>query len=92
MTQLGKEKVLVRKTLALLGMEPSTLVDEMVTLAVQCLIWSGFAVDRLVAGHPLRPDLEAIAEEAHVTDLGADQNVGGDVMRSEGFESQPSDP
>lgn len=74
-TQIGKEEVLVRKTLGLPGMEPSALADEMVTLAVQCLIWSGFAVDRLVAAHPFRGDLQAIAEEAHVSDLGADPNV-----------------
>jgi hypothetical protein len=75
LTELGKEKVLVRKTLALPGMEPSGLTDEMLTLAVQCLIWSGLAVDRLIADHRLRADLQAIAEEAHVTDLGAESDV-----------------
>jgi len=43
--------------------------DEMLTTAVPCLIWSGLAVDRLIADHPLRADLQAIADEAHVTDL-----------------------
>jgi hypothetical protein len=33
------------------------------------LIWSGLAVDRLIGDHPLRGDLQAIAEEADVTDL-----------------------
>jgi hypothetical protein len=51
------------------------LTDEMVTLAIQCLVWSGFAVDRLIADHPLRADLQAIAEEAQVTDLGTEPDA-----------------
>jgi hypothetical protein len=74
--QPGRERVLVRKTPLVPGMEPSALADEMVTLAIQCLIWSGFAVDRLIADHPLRADLQAIAEEAQVADLGGESDVG----------------
>ena len=75
LTQPGREQVLVRKTPLLAGMEPSALADEMITLAIQCLIWSGFAVDRLIADHPLRADLQTIAEEAQVTDLAAGPDV-----------------
>lgn len=70
LSQPGKEQFLVRKTPTLPVLEPSALIDMMVTLAIECLIWSGFAIDRLIADHPLRDDLQAIGEEAHVTDLG----------------------
>ena len=75
LTQPGREQVRVRKTPALPGVEPSALTDEIVRLAIQCLVWSGLAVDRLIANHPLRADLQAIAEEAQVTDLGAEPDV-----------------
>lgn len=49
---------------------PSAIAEELVSMAVQCLLWSGFAVDRLLEDHPIRESLQAIADEAHVTDLG----------------------
>jgi hypothetical protein len=69
LTQLGRDGVRVTKTLALPGIDQSALADEMVTVTIPCLIWSGLAVDRLIADHPLRADLQAIADEAQVTDL-----------------------
>jgi hypothetical protein len=42
-----------------------------VSIAVQCLLWSSFAVDRLLKDHPMREPLQAIADEAHVVDVGA---------------------
>ncbi len=39
-------------------------------MAVQCLLWAGFAVDRLLKDHPIRAELQSIANEAHVSDLG----------------------
>jgi len=51
-------------------LEPSAIAGELVSIAVQCLLWSGFAVDRLLKDHPMRKCLQAIADEAHVTDLG----------------------
>jgi hypothetical protein len=68
-TQLAPDKIRVQKSLALPGIEQSGLAQEMLTITIPCLIWSGFAVDRLIADHPLRGDLQAIAEEAQVTDL-----------------------
>ena len=77
LTQLGREQVLIRKTPVLPGIESSGLTNEMLALAVQCLIWSGFAIDRLIADHPLRADLQTIADEAHVTDLGGESDGEG---------------
>ena len=68
-TQLAPDKDRIPKSQALPSIEQSGLAQEMLTISVPCLIWSGFAVDRLIADHPLRGDLQAIAEEAQVTDL-----------------------
>ena len=39
-------------------------------MAIQCLPWAGLAVDGLLKDHPLRAGLRAIADGAHITDLG----------------------
>lgn len=62
--------VVLRKSSAWPVLEPSAIAGELVGMAVQCLLWSGFAVDRLLKDHPIRESLQAIADEAHVTDLG----------------------
>jgi hypothetical protein len=51
-------------------LQPTAMAEELVSLAVQYLLWTGFAVDRLLREHPLRAALQAIADEAHVSDLG----------------------
>lgn len=63
-------QVVLRKNSAWPVLEPSAVAAELVSMAVQCLLWSGFAVDRLLKDHPIRESLQAIADEAHVTDLG----------------------
>jgi hypothetical protein len=64
-------QVVLRKTPAMPTLEASGIAAELVAVAVQCLLWSGFAVDRLLKHHPMRECLQAIADEAHVGDLGA---------------------
>lgn len=63
-------QVVLRKDSAWPVLEPSAIAGELVSIAVQCLLWSGFAVDRLLRNHPMRESFQAIADEAHVTDLG----------------------
>ena len=63
-------QVVLRKGSALPVLEPTAIAEELVSLAVQCLLWAGFAVDRMLKDHPLRADLQAMADQAHVTDLG----------------------
>ena len=46
------------------------MAEELVSMAIQCLLWAGLAVDRLLKDHPLRAELRVIADEAHITDLG----------------------
>jgi hypothetical protein len=74
-TQLGPDGVRVRKTLVVPGIEQSDISHEMFAIAIPCLIWSGLAVDRMIADHPLHADLQAIAEEAQVTDLTVKRNA-----------------
>jgi hypothetical protein len=64
-------QVVLRKTPAIPALEPSAVAEELVAVAVQCLLWSGFAVDLLLKEHPMREYLQAIADEAHVADVGA---------------------
>jgi hypothetical protein len=61
----------LRKIPAIPVLEPSAIAEELVTVAVQCLLWSGLAVDRLLKDHPMREYLHMIADEAHVADVGA---------------------
>jgi hypothetical protein len=70
LTQLGIEGVKISKTPSLPGLDPAGLSDQAVALTVDCLLWAGFAIDRLMTGHPLRTALQAVAAEAHVKDLG----------------------
>jgi hypothetical protein len=63
-------QVVLRKTPAIPALEPSAIAEELVAVAVQCLLWSGFAVDLLLKDHPMRESLKAIADEAHVADVG----------------------
>lgn len=69
LTQFGPDGVRITKTLAVPSIDPSALSLEMVATTIPCLIWAGLAVDRLIADHPLRADLQAVADEAKVTDL-----------------------
>jgi hypothetical protein len=69
-TLLSTERVEFRKELFVPGMQPTAIADEMVTLAIQCLLWAGLAVDRLMKDHSLRAALRVIADEAHVSDIG----------------------
>jgi hypothetical protein len=71
LTQPSSEgQVMLRKAPAMPALEPSAIAEELVSIAVQCLLWSGFAVDRLLKDHPMREALQAIADEAHVVDVG----------------------
>jgi hypothetical protein len=76
LTQLGTGGVKITKTPALPGVDPDGLGQQAVALTVECLLWAGLAIDRLMAGHPLREALRAVATEAHVTDL-TEQESGG---------------
>ncbi len=69
LTQLGIEGVKISKTPSIPGIDPAGLSAQGPALAVECLLWAGFAIDRLVAEHPLLPLLQPIAEEANVKDL-----------------------
>jgi hypothetical protein len=69
LTQPGIEGVKISKTPALPGLDPAGLGDQAIALTVDCLLWAGFAIDRLMTGHPLHASLQAVAEEAHVKDL-----------------------
>jgi hypothetical protein len=62
-------QVVLTKTSAWPVLEPSAIAGELARMAVQCLLWSGFAVDRLLKDHPMREPLQVIADEAKVTDL-----------------------
>jgi hypothetical protein len=70
LTQPSAEGVKITKTPALPGVDPAGLAEQAVSLAVQCMLWAGFAIDRLMATHPLRSTLETVAAEARVADLG----------------------
>jgi hypothetical protein len=63
--------VVLTKSSAWPVLEPTAIAEELVSLAVRCLLWAGFGVDWLLKDHPLRAELQAIADEAHVTDLDA---------------------
>jgi hypothetical protein len=70
LTQLGADGVKITKTPAMPGIDQAELADQGPALAVECLLWAGFAIDRLMAEHPLLPMLQPVADEAHVHDLG----------------------
>lgn len=63
------EGVKVKKTLGLPGLGLDLLSDQAVATMTQCLLWAGFAIDRLIEGNPLRAQLQEIADEAGVTEL-----------------------
>lgn len=64
-------QVKLSKAPAMPALAPSAIAEELVAVTVQSLLWSGFAVDRLLKDHPMRESLQAIADEAHVADIGA---------------------
>jgi hypothetical protein len=66
LTQAKPEQVIVRKSPILPFAE--AMSAEVMALTVQCLLWSGFAMDRLIAGHPLHAALKMIADEAQVAE------------------------
>lgn len=76
LTQLGVDGVKITKTPAMPGIDQAELADQGPALAVECLLWAGFAVDRLMADHPLLPLLQSVADEANVQDLGESRWTG----------------
>lgn len=74
LTQIGTAGVALTKTPALPGIDPAGLAYQAVSLVVNCTLWAGFAIDRLMADHPLHPLLQTIGDEAQVKELGGEDS------------------
>lgn len=77
LTMPSVEGLKVNKTPGLPGLSLDILGDQAVAMLVQCLLWAGFSIDRLIDGHPLRTQLQEIADEAKVTELRPPSPTGG---------------
>lgn len=77
LTQLGTSGVKITKEPALLlGVDLHELAEQGVMFSLDCLVWAGLAVDRLMADHPLRAAVQAVASEARIRDLGMAECAG----------------
>lgn len=73
LTQLGSTNLKITKEPALMpGVDMHDLAEQGVMFALDCLVWAGFALGRLLADHSLRAAIETVAVEAKVRDLGAE--------------------
>jgi hypothetical protein len=77
LTRLRTSGLKITKEPALMpGVDLHELAEQGVMFALDCLVWAGLAIDRLIPDHPQRAAVQAVATESGVLDLGVDVAEG----------------